>query len=172
MVNLDSILKNRDITFPTKVHLVKAMIFPVVMCACESWTIEKVEHPRNDAFKLVLEKTVESPLDCKGIQPVNPKGNQSWIFIGRTDAEAETPILWPPHMKNWLIWKYANPGKDWKLEKGATEDKVVEWHHQLNGHEFEYTLGIGEGHGLHASDHGVTELDTTEWLSWTELIME
>ena len=101
MTNLDSILKSRGITLPTKVHLVKAIAFPVVMYRCESWTIKKVECLRIDAFELVvLEKTLESPLDCKEIQPVNPKENQSCIFIGRTDAEAETPILWPPHAKN------------------------------------------------------------------------
>ena len=100
MTNLDSLLKSRDITLPTKVHLVKAVIFPVAMCGCETWTIKKAEHQRIDAFEMVLEKTLESPLDCKEIQPVNPKGNQSRIFIGRTDAEAETPILWPPDAKN------------------------------------------------------------------------
>ena len=97
MTNLDSILKSRDITLPTKVHLVKAMVFPVVMYGCESWTIKKAEHRRIDAFELlVLEKTLESPLDCKEIKPVHLKGDQSWVFIGRTDVEAETPILWPP----------------------------------------------------------------------------
>ena len=99
MTNLDSILKSRDITWPTKAHLVKAMVFPVVMYGCESWTIKKTEHGRIDAFELwCLEKTLESPLDCKKIQPVYPKGNQSRMFIGRTDAE--TPIIWPPDMKN------------------------------------------------------------------------
>ena len=93
MTNLESLLKSRDITLPTKVHLVKAVIFPVAMCGCETWTIKKAEHQRIDAFEMVLEKTLESPLDCKEIQPVNPKGNQSRIFIGRTDAEAETSIL-------------------------------------------------------------------------------
>ena len=97
MTNLDSILKSRDITLPTKVCTVKAMIFPVVMYGCESWTIKKAEHRRIDAFELlVLEKTLESPLDCKEIQPVHSKGDQSWVFIGRTDAKAETPIFWPP----------------------------------------------------------------------------
>ena len=86
----------------------------------------------------MLEKTLESPLDCKEIQPVHPKGNQSWLFMGRTDAEAETPILWPPDVKNWLIWKYPDAGKDWRWEeKGKTEDEMVVWHHRLNGHEFE-----------------------------------
>ena len=117
MTNLDSILKSRDITLPTKVHLVKAMIFPVVMYGCESWTIKKAEHRRSDAFKLWCWRTLESPLNCKEIQPVHPKGDQSWIFIGRTDAEAETLILWPPYVKNWLIWKDLDPGKDWRWER-------------------------------------------------------
>ena len=100
MTNLDSILKSRDITLPTKVHLVKAMVFPVVMYRCESWTVKKAECRRIDAFKLVLEKTLESPLDCKEIQSVHPKGDWSWVFIGGTDVEAETPILWPPDAKS------------------------------------------------------------------------
>ena len=99
MTNLDSILKSRDITSLTKVCLVKAMVFPVVMYRCESWTTKKAERQRIDAF-VVLEKTLENPLDCKEIQPVLPKQNQSWVFIGRTDVEAETPILWPPHAKS------------------------------------------------------------------------
>ena len=134
-----TILKSRDITLPTKVHLIKAMVFPVVMYGCESWTIKKAEHWRNWCFwTVVLEKTLESPLGCKKIQPVHPKGNQSWIFIGRIDAEAETPIPWPPDVKNWFIWKHPDAGKDWRQEeKGMTEDEMVGWHHRLNGHEFE-----------------------------------
>ena len=100
MTNLDSILENRDITLPTKVHLVKAVVFPVVMYGCESWTIKKAEHRRIDAFELLWEKTLESPLDCKEIQPVCPKGDQSWVFIGRTDVETEAPVLWPPDSKS------------------------------------------------------------------------
>ena len=138
MTNLDSILKSRDITLPTKVCLVKAMVFPIVMYGCDSWTIKKAKHRRIDAFwTLVLEKTFESPLDCKDIKAVHPKGNQSWIFIRRTDAEAETPILWPPDVKNWLIGKDRDAGKDWRQEKGTTENLMVGWHHWLNGHEFE-----------------------------------
>ena len=95
---------------------------------------------------MLLEKTLESPLDCKEIQPVHPKENQSWVLIGRTDAEAETPILWPPHAKSGLIGKDSNAGKDWgQKEKGTTEKEMVGWHHQLNGHEFEYTPGVGDG---------------------------
>ena len=100
MTNLDSIFKSRDITLPTKIRLVKAMVFPVVMYGCESWTIKKAECQRIDAFELLLEKALESPLDSKEIQSVHPKGDQSWVFIGRTDVEAETPILWPPHAKS------------------------------------------------------------------------
>ena len=101
MTNLDSILRSRDVTLLTKVCLVKATVFPVVMYRCESWTIKKAEQRRIDAFEtVVLEKTLESPLDCKEIQPVHPKGDQSWVFIGRTDVEAETPIVWPPDAKS------------------------------------------------------------------------
>ena len=101
MTNLDSILKSKDITLPTKVRLVKAMVFPVAMYGCESWTVKKAERQRIDAFELwCWEKILESPLDCKEIQPVHPKGNQSWVFIGGTDAEFEIPILWPPHVKS------------------------------------------------------------------------
>ena len=136
--NLDSILKSRDIILPTKVHLVKTMVFPVVMYGCESWTIKESWASMNWCFwTVVLEKTLESPLDCKKIQPVHPKGNQSWIFTGRTDAEAETPVLWPPDAKNLLIGKDPDAGQDWRWdEKGTTEDEMVGWHHWLNGHEF------------------------------------
>ena len=101
MTNLDSIFKSRDITLPTKVCLVKAMVFPVVMYRCENWTVKKAKCPRIDAFEVwCWRRLLESPLDCKEIQPVHPKGDQSWVFIGRTDAEAETPILWPPDAKS------------------------------------------------------------------------
>ena len=133
MTNLDGIFKSRDITLPTKVHLVKAMVFPVVICG---WELDYKESwaPKNWCFwTVVLEKTLQSPLDSKEIQPVHPKGDQSWIFIGRTDAEAETPILWPPDGKNWLIWKDPDAGKDWRWEeKGMTEDEMVGWHHRPN----------------------------------------
>ena len=149
MSNLDSILKSRDITLPTKLHLVKAMVFPVVMYGCESWTIKKAECRKNWCLQtVVLEKTLESPLESKKIKPVHLKGNQPWIFTGRTDAEAETPILWPPHVKSWLIGKDPDAGKDWRQkEKGVTEDEMVGWHHWLNGREFEQTLGDGERQG-------------------------
>ena len=146
------------------------MAFPVVMYGCESWTIKKVEHQRTDAFKLVLEKTLESSLDCKEIKPVNPKGNQSWTFIGRTDAEA--PILWPPDAKSWLIGKDADAGKDWRQEeKGTTEDEMVGWNHRLDGHEFEKAPGIGDRQGslVCCSPWGHKMLDMTEGLNWTQL---
>ena len=134
----DSILKSRDITLSTKVRLVKAMVFLVVVYGCESWTIKKAERQRIDTSELWCWRRLESPLDCKEIQPVYHKGNQSGIFIGRTDAKAETPILWPPDEKNWLIWKEAVARKDWRQEeKWMTEDEIVGWHHQLNWHEFE-----------------------------------
>ena len=139
VTNLDSMLKSRNITLPTKVRLVKAMVFPVVMYGCESWTIKESWVLKNWCFwTVVLEKTLESPLDFKEIQPVHPKGDQSWIFIGRTDAEAETPILWPTDAKNWLIGKDSDVGKDWRWEeKGTTEDEMVGWHHWHDRHEFE-----------------------------------
>ena len=170
VTSLNSLLKSRDITLPTKVHLFKAMVFPVVMYGCESGTI-KTECQRIDAFELVLlEKTLQSSLDSKEIRPVHPKGNQSWIFIGRTDAEAKTPIVWPPDVKDWLIWKDHNTGKDWRREeKGMPEDEMVGRHHRLNGHEFAQTLGVGDGQGglVCCSPWGCKESDTTEWLNWT-----
>ena len=149
MKDLDSILKSRDITLPTKVRLVQAIVFPVVMCVCESWTIKKAEHWRTDAFELwCWEKTLESPLDCKEVKPIHSKGNQSWIFLGRTDAEAEAPILWPPNVKNWLIGKDSDAGKGWRREeKGKTEDEMVGWHHRLDEHEFEQVPGVGRWTG-------------------------
>ena len=123
-------------------------------------------------WSVVLEKTLKSPLDCKEIQPVHPKGNQSWIFTERTDVEAETPILWPPDAKNWLIWKDPDAGKDWgREEKGTTEDEMVGWHHRLNEHEFEWIPGVGDGQGglAYFSPWGCKELDMTERLNWSEL---
>ena len=145
------------------------------MNGCESWTVKIAECWRIDAFEKcweVLEKTLENPLDCKEIQPVHPKGNQSWIFIGRTDAEAETPILWPPDGKNLFIGKDPHAGKDWRQEeKGMTEDEMIGWRHWPNGHEFEYTSGVGDGQGslVCCILWGHKKLDTTEWLTWTEL---
>ena len=131
----------------------------------ESWA------PKNWCFStVVLEKTLESPLDCKEIQPVHPKGDQSWVFIGRTDVEAETPILWPPHAKSWLIGKDSDAGRDWgQEEKGMTEDETAGWHHWLDGHEFEWTPGVGDGQaGLVCCNHGVAKCQT-RLSDWTEL---
>ena len=123
-------------------------------------------------FSVVLEKTLESPLDCKEIQPVHPKGDQSWVFIGKNDAKAETPILWPPHAKSWLIGKDPDAGRDWgQEEKGMTEDEMAGWHHWLDGHEFGWTPGVGDGQGglAFCDSWGHKELDMTELLNWTEL---
>ena len=136
--------------------------------ACEeSWA------PKNWCFwTVVLEKNLESHLDCKEIQPVHPKGNWSWVFIGGTDAEAETPVLWPPHAKSWLIGKGSDAGRDWRQEeKGKTEDEIAGWHHRLDAHEFWWTPGVGDGQGGLACCGlwGCEELDKTERLNWTEL---
>ena len=133
----------------------------------ESWGL------KNGCFwTMVLEKSLESPLDCKEIQPVHPKGDQSWMFIGRSDAEAETPVLGQPHAKSWLIGKDPDAGRDWEQEKGMTEDEMVGWHHQLDGHEFEWTPAVGDGQeGLACCNSwGRKESDTTEGLDWTELM--
>ena len=172
MTNLDSTLKNRDITLPTKVHLVKAMVFQIVMYGCESWTIKKPEHRKIDAFELwCWRRTLENPLDSKEIRPVNSKGNWYWTFIGRTGAEAEAPVLWPSDANDWLIWKDPDAGKDRRQDKkGTTENEMVEWHHRLDGHKFEQALGVGDGQeGLACcSPWGHKKSDTIEQLNWTE----
>ena len=147
MTNLDSIFKSRDIILPTKDHLVKAMVFPVVMHGCESRTLRKAEPWRIDVFELwCWRRLLGVHWTLQEIQPINSKGNQSWIFIGRSDAETETPVLWPPDSKNWLIWKDHNAGKDWRQEeKWTTEDEMVQWHHRLNGGKFEQAPGAGDG---------------------------
>ena len=147
MTKLDSILKSRDITWLTKVHLVKAMVFPVVMYGCESWTIMKAECWKIDAFELwCWRRLLRVPWTARRSNQSILKGNQSWIFIGMTDAEAEAPILWPPNAKSWLIGKNRDAGKDWRWkEKGTTEDDIVGWHHRLDGHEFEQAPGVGDG---------------------------
>ena len=134
----------------------------------KSWTIKKAEH--HILWTVVLANTLERLLDCKKIQPVHPKGNQSWIFIGRTDAEA--PLLWPPDSKSWLIGKNPDAGKDWGQEKGSTGDEMVGWHHRLNGHEFEQTLGDGEGQGslVCRSPWSCKELDTAEQLNNNKIL--
>ena len=118
---------------------------------------------------MVLERTLVSPLDCKEIQPVHSKGDQSWVFFGRTDAKAETPILWPPHAKSWLIGKDSDAGRDWgQEEKRTTEDEMAGWHHRLDGHEFGWTPGVGDGQGglECCNSWGRKESDTTERLNW------
>ena len=158
ITNLDSILKSRDIILPTKVHLVKAIVFPA-WDHKEGWVL------KNWCFRIVvLEKTLESPLDSNEIKPANPTGNQRWIFIGRTDAEAEAPIFWPSDAKSWLIKKDHEDGKyQGQEKKGWTEDQMFGWHHQLNGHKFEQTRGDSEGLGSLAccSPWGGKEPDTT-----------
>ena len=166
MTNLDSILKGRDITLLTKVHLVKAMVFPVVYK--ESWVLKNW-----CIWTVVLKKTLESPLDCREIQPVHPKGDQSWVFIGGTNVEAETPILWPPDAESWLIWKDPDAGKYWRQEeKGMTEDERVGWHHRHNGHGFGWTLGVGDGQGglVCCGSWGCSQTLLSDWteLNWTE----
>ena len=157
-------IKKQRLHFASKGSSSQSYAFPAVMYRYESWTIKKVEC-QNWCFQIVvLEKTLESPLDSKEMQPVHLKGNQPWIFIGRTDAEAEAPLLWPPDVKSQLTEKGPDPGKDWRQEeKGATQDETVEWHHQLNGRDFEQTPGNSEGEASLAccSPWGFKELDMT-----------
>ena len=170
MTNIDSTLKSRDITLPTKVHLVKAMVFPVVMYRCESWKIKKAECQRIDAFELwYWGSLLRVPWTARrSNQSILREISPGWSL----DAEAEAPILWPSHGKNWLTGKNPNAGKDWvQEEKGAIEDEMVEWHHWLNGRGFEQAPGVGDGQESLAcfSPWGRKKSDTTDWLSWTEL---
>ena len=174
LTNLDSIFKSRHITLPTKVHIMKAMVFLVVMYGCESWTIKRAECWRIDAFELwcwrrllrfpwTARRSNQSIL--KEIKPINSKENQPWILIGRTDAEVEAPILWPPDAKSLRFGKDPDAGKDWRQEeKRMTEDEMVGWHHWFNGHEFVQTLGDSEGRGnlVCCSPWGCKELDRTD----------
>ena len=170
---MDSIFKSRDITLTTKVHLIKAMVFPVVMYGCESWTMKKAEHWRIDAFELwCWRRLLRVPWTCKEIQPVHSEGDQPWDFFGRNDAKAETPVLWPPDVKSWLIGKDFDAGRDLgQEEKGTTEDEMAGWHHWLDGRESEWIPRVDDGQGgLACCDSwGRKELDTTERLNWTEL---
>ena len=169
MTSLDSVSKSRDITLLTKVHIVKSMVFPAVMYRCENWTFKEGRVLKNGCFWTVgLEKTLESLLDCKEIKSVHPKGNQLWVFIGRTDAEAEALILWLPDVKYWLIGKDLDAGKNFsQKEKGMTEYEMVGWRHRINGHEFEQTLGDSETQGslVWCSPWGGRESDKIEWLN-------
>ena len=170
MTNLDSILKKERHNFADKGSSSQSSGFS--NSHVWMWELDYKESwvPKNSCFwTVVLEKTVESPLDCKEIKPVNPKGNWSWIFIGRTDAEAEAPLLWPPVAKIWFIEKHPDAGIDWRQEeKGMTEDEMVGWHHWLDGHEFEQVPGVGEDRQVwHVAVHGVANSQT--WLSdWTD----
>ena len=172
MTNIDSILKSKQRQyfadkdpFSQSYNFSCSHVWMWELDYKESWA------PKNWCFwTVVLEKILESPLDNKEIQPVHPKGNQSWMFIGRTGAKAETPVLWPPDVKRWLIGKDPNAGKDWRQEeKGLTEDEVVGWHNWLSGHNFGQALDVGDREAWLVAVHGVTESDMTERLNWTEL---
>ena len=167
MTNLDSILKSRDITLPTKVRVVKAMVFPVVMYGCESWTVNKAEGRRIDAFELwCWRRLLRVPWTARRSNQSILKGDQSWVFIGRTDAEAETPILWPPHVKSWLIGKDPDAGKDWgQEEKGTTEDEMAGWHYMSLSKLRELVM---DREAWRAVIHGVPK-SRTRLSDWTEL---
>ena len=168
MTNLDRIFESRDIPLPT----LSSQGYGFSSGHIWMWELdyEKSWAPKNWCFwTVLLEKTLDSPLDCKEIQPVHPKANQSWIFIGRTDVEAETQILWPPDVKKGLTWKDPDAGKDWWWEeKGTTENEIVGWHHRLNGHEFKSTPGVGDEQGglVFCSPWGFKETGMTERLNW------
>ena len=171
MTNLDNILKSRDITLPTKVCLVKAMVFPVVMYGCDSWTVKKAEHWRIDGFELWCWRSLlRVPWTARRFnQSVLKEISHGCSLEG---LKTETPILWPPHAMSWLLGKDSDTGRDWaKEETGMTEDEMAVWHHQFDGHEFKWTPWIGDRQGGLAScdSWGHKETDTTEWLNWTEL---
>ena len=173
MTNLYSILKSKDITLPTKVCLSQSYGFS--SSHVWIWELDHKERwaTENWCFWIVLlEKTLKSPLDCKEIKPANPKGNQSWIFIGRTDAEAEVPILWPLHVKGWLTGKDPDAGQDWSQEmKRVTEDEMIGWQHQLNRHEFQQALGVdGQRSLVCCSPWGHKQSDTSKWLNWIDTV--
>ena len=170
MTNLHSVLKNRGISdkglYSQGYDFSSSHVWMWELDHKESWAL------KNWCFwTMVLGKTLESPSDCKEIQPVHGKGDQSWMLFGRTYFEAETPVLWPPDAKHWLVWKDPDAGKDWRQEEmGMTEDEMVGWHHQVNGHEFGWIPGVSDGQGGLAccGSWGWKELDTTEWLNWLQ----
>ena len=148
MTNLDSIIQKQRHYFADKGPSSQSYGFSSGYVWMWELDCEECWAPKNWCFcTLVLEKTLQSPLDCKEIQPVHPKGDQFWIFIGRTDTDPETPIPWPPDGKNRLTWKDPDAGKDWRQEKGMTEDEMVGWHHQFDGHKFGWTPVVGDGQG-------------------------
>ena len=174
MTNLDSLLKNWDITLQTKVHLVKGMVFPIVVYRCENWTIKKADHQRIDAFevwcwrRLLRVPWTASRSNQSILKEISPEYSSEGLML-----KLKLPIFWPPDAKKWLTGKDPDAGKDWRWEeKGTTEDEMVGWPHQLNGHEFEQALGVGDGQGSLAccSPWGCKELDMTEQLNWTECI--
>ena len=174
MINIDSIFKSRDITLPTKVHLVKTMVFLVVMYGCESWTVKKAECRRIDAFELwCWRRLLRVPWTARSSNQSILKEISPGISFWRNDAKAETPVLWPPHVKSWLIGKDSDAGRDWgKEEKGMTEDEMAGWHHWLDERKSEWTPGVGDGQkGLACCDSwGREESDMTEQLIWSDLI--
>ena len=174
MTNLDSILKSRDITLSTKVRLINAMVFPVVMYGCESWTIKKTDHQKIDVFELWCWRRLwRVPWTARrSNQSILKEISPECLSVLEGLIEAETPILWPPHVKSWCIWKDPDAGKDWRQEeKRMAEDEMVGWHHRLNGHEFGLTPGVGDGQGglVCCGSWGHKESDMTERLNWTEL---
>ena len=167
-------IKKQRRYLPTKVHLVKAMVFPVVIYGYECWTVKKAEHQRIDAFELwCLRRLLRVPWTARrSIQPVYSETDQPWDFFRRNDATAETPVLWPPHAKSWLIGKDSDSWWDWCQENGMPEDEMAGWHHWLDGHESEWTPGDGDGQGGLAwcDSWGHKESDMTERLNWTDRV--
>ena len=174
MTNLDSIFKSRDITLLTKVRLVKAMVLSVVMYGCESWTVKKDEHRRIVAFELwCWRRLLRVPWTARRSSQSILKEISPGFFLGRNDAKAETPVLWPPPEKSWLIGKDSDAERDWgQEEKGTPEDEMAGWHHGLDGCESQWTPGVGDGQGGLAccDSRGHQETDMTEWLIWSDLI--